>query len=178
MNKVVGHPVPYKIGRRRSILVSYVSMREWQSFGDMLQLDDVEAVLELLYYSLRRAEPTTTRKRVRRLAKKYAKQLLALVDRICDISLPKLKKGKTGALPGADKTAPPSDPSRSGSERNIKTVYRLLSRMHGWSPQQIGDMSPAQVYIYLTGGPDGTGIVKMSNSEYQGFLAARRGGLN
>jgi len=151
-------------------------MSEWQMFGELLQLDDAKAVLELLYYSLRRAEPTVTRKGVRKLAKKYAKQLLALVDLICDMSLPKLK-AKTGAIPGADKTAPPSAP-RGDSERDIKIVYRLLSRIHGWTPQQIGIMSPAQVYIYLTGGPDGTGIVKMSNSEYKSFLANRRGDLN
>lgn len=169
MQKVIGHPVPYKIGRRRSILVSYVSMSEWQMFGEMLQLDDVEAVLELLYYSLHRAEPAVTRKGVKRLAKKYVKQLLALVDLICDMSLPKLKKGKTGA----SDSEPRTPCAKADSERDIKTVYRLLSRVHGWTPQQIGVMSPAQVYIYLTGGPDGTGIVKMSNSEYKSFLARR-----
>lgn len=173
MNKVIGNPVPYKIGRRRSILVSYVSMSEWQMFGEALQLDDVKAMLELLYCSLRRAEPTTTRKSIERLSKKYAKHLLALVDLICDMSLPKLKGGKTAATPPAH-----SLPGSGDSERDIKTVYRLLSRIHGWTPQQIGVMSPAQIYIYLTGGPDGTGIVKMSSSQYKSFLAARRGGLN
>ncbi len=161
MNSVIGSPIPVRVGRR-ILFVSYVSMSEWQSFGELLKLDDTKAVLELLYYSLHRAEPTITRKRIVRLARWHAKHLLPLVDTICDMSLPKLK-AKVGVSdkPGAD------------SERDIKTVYRLLSRIHGWTPRQIDTMSPAQVHIYLTGGEDGTGIVKMSNSEYKSFLANR-----
>lgn len=168
MNKVIGNPVPYKIGRK-TYLVGYVSMLQWQQFGELQQLDEVHALSELLYYSMHRADDSQTRRDVGKLMKRKMEKLLPLVDLICDMSLPKLK-GETNKLPPANR---PSD-----SERDIKVVYRLLSRMHGWTPKQIGEMSPAQVYIYLTGGPDGTGIVKMSNSQYKSFLAARRGGLN
>lgn len=173
---VMGHTVPYPVGRgrRRQILpVSYVSIGEWQVFGKLLKLDETHAMLELLYYSLHRAEPTTTRKQIKQLAKKHMAVLLPLVDLICNISLPENKKPPTGTV----STTPPSG-SSSEAERAIKTSYRVLSRMHGWTPQQISEMSPVQVHIYLTGGEDGSGIVKMSNSQYKSFLAARRGGLN
>jgi len=66
-------------------------------------------------------------------------------------------------------------------ERNEKTMYRLLSKMYGWTPEEIGNMSPAQLYSYQMGGKDGTGIEKMTGAEYRSFRARRGmsvGGLN
>lgn len=157
MNQIIGNPVPYRIGRK-VYFVSYVSMGEWQVFNELLQMDDAQSVLELVYYSLHRGNSTIGRRNVRWLIRRHTKVLLPLIDLICEISLPKLKtKNEIGI-------------ETKEAERNMKTVYRLLSRMHGWTPPEISGMSPAQVYSYLMGGPDATGIVKMSDLQYQRFM--------
>lgn len=157
MNQIIGNPIPYKVGRK-VYFVSYVSMGEWQMFNELLQMGNNRSVLELIYYSLHRGNSAVGRRNIRWLVRRHTKALLALIDLICEISLPKLKiKDEVGV-------------ESKDAERNMKTVYRLLSRMHGWTPSQISEMSPAQVYSYLMGGPDATGIVKMSDLQYQRFM--------
>lgn len=147
---------------RRTLLVSYVSMGEWQTFDDMLKVDEGQAVLELMFCSLHRADPLITRRTVRKLTRRAATELMHL---ICALSIPPAKRGIAPVI--SDKEA----------TRNMKTVYRRLSMQHGWTPQQISDMSPLQVYLYQLGGKDGSGIEKMTGAEYQAFRA-RQGGLN
>ena len=159
---ITGCPSAYKAGRRM-LLVGYVSMGEWQTFGELVKLDEGRAVLRLAYWSLHRADPTMTRRKVCRLMRN-TKFGAALMTLICDLSIPKIA--------GQDET-----PSDKESDRNVKTAYRQLSMMYGWTPAAISDMSPVQIYQYQTGGKDGTGIQKMSGAEYQSFRA-RRGGLN
>ena len=142
MNPIMGMPVFHK-----RLSVSYVSIGEWQVFSELLKQDESRAILELIYYSLHRASGVTRRK-TRWLIRRHRKTLAALIELICEISLPKIPKS-TATVPEKEAT------------RNIKTVYRVLSRMHGWTPKEISDMSPAQIYSYLCGGPDGTGIVKV-----------------
>jgi len=143
-------------------------MAEYQVFREMFKKDETAAILELVYWSLHRGSSSITRRKVRRLVKKYPAVLLALVNLICDISLPKTKSGEESG----------EDDSLAGGEleQNIKTVYRLTSKMFGWTPQAIGDMSPAQIFLYMTGWPDGTGIVKMDDAQYASFMG--RKGMN
>jgi len=129
-----------------SLPVSYVSIGEWQVYGELMKQNESRAILELVYYSLHRASGVTRRK-ARWLVWRHRKTLTALIELICEISLPKIPDS-TGNVP------------KDEAARNIKTVYRVLSRMHGWTPKEISDMSPAQVYSYLCGGADGTGIMK------------------
>ena len=162
MNQITGSPSAYKVGRR-VLLVSYVSMGEWQTFRDLLKVDAGRAVLELMYCSLHRADPFFTRRTVRRLMNK--KTAAGLMRLICELSIPPSIKGLNAVI--FDKEA----------ERTMKTAYRRLSIIHGWTPAEISDMSPIQVYSYQLGGKDGSGIEKMSSGEYKSFRA-RRGGLN
>lgn len=143
------------------MLVAYVSMGEWQTFSEMLKLSEPQAVLELAYFSLHRADPGITRRKVRRLMRN-TKAATGLMTLICDLSIPKIT-GQDGTVP--DKEA----------DRNIKTAYRQLSMIHGWTPAAISDMSPVQVYQYQMGGKDGTGIQNMTGAEYQSFRARRQG---
>ena len=166
MNSIMGSPSSITVGRN-SLLVGYVSMLEWQVFSVLLKQDEKRALQELLYYSLHRANSNVTRGRARRLVRRCRKKLSEIVDLICVISLPKMS-AQPPATTGTD--------TDTDSERNTKTIYRLLSRMHGWTPRQIGDMAPCQVYSYLMGGQDGSGIAKMSGSEYQNFRSNR--GMN
>jgi len=157
MNQIIGNPIPFKMGHK-VYFVSYVSMGEWQMFGELLRMGNAQSVLELIYCSLHRGNSTIGRRKVHWLVRRYTKALLPLIDLICNISLPKLKTKKE--IDVGDKDA----------ERNMKTVYRLLSKIHGWTPSEISEMSPAQVHSYLMGGPDATGIVKMSDLQYQRFM--------
>ena len=142
MIPIMGMPVLHK-----RLSVSYVSIGEWQVYGELMKQDESRAIVELVYFSLHRASGVTRRKS-RWLAWRYRKTLSALIELICEISLPK--------IPGSATSMPEKE-----TARNIKTVYRVLSRMHGWTPKQISDMSPAQIYSYLCGGQDGTGIKKV-----------------
>ncbi len=160
MNQIMGSPTGFKVGRR-VLLVSYVSVGEWQTFGELLKQDEAQAVLELIYCSLHRANPALNRRSVRWWVRWHSKVLASLVEFICVISLPKMPKGITPVT--AVKEA----------ERSMKTAYRLLSRMHGWTPAAISDMSSAQIHSYLSGGKDGTGIEKMSGAQYRSFRAQR-----
>lgn len=159
MSLITGSPVALKVGRR-VLFVSYVSMGEWQTFSELLKIDEARAVVELAYYSLHRADFGITRRRVRRLLRN-TKRAAALMALICELSIPKLK-GPTGEM--SDKEA----------GRGMKATYRQLSMMHGWTAKEISDMSPVQIYQYQMGGKDGTGIVKMTGAEYQSFRARRR----
>lgn len=164
MNQIVGSSVPIRIGKR-VYLVSYVSMREWETFNELLRSNDLESLNYLIYCSLHRADSTVRRKVVKRLLKRHSAVITSLIDIICSMSLPKMKV-KNGEE--EETTIDEKD-----YERNVKTVYRILSRMHGWTPEQISGMSPAQVYSYLMGGTTGTGIEKMNSMQYQSFLAGR-----
>ncbi len=161
MNQITGSPSACKVGRR-TLLASYVSMGEWQTFEDMLKVDEGQAVLELMFYSLHRADPLITRRTVRKLTRRAATKLMNL---IIALSIPPVIKGVAAVV--SDKEA----------TRNMKTTYRRLSMQYGWTPEQISGMSPLQVYLYQVGGKDGSGIQKMSSGEYKAFCA-RRGGLN
>lgn len=167
MNQIVGHPVPYKIGRK-TYLVGYVSMGEWYVYRELLKVDKTQALLEFIYWALRRgmgnAPPAITRRKVRRIVRWHPKSLLGLVDLIHEISLPKIKAPEAGVI----------DPEALDSAHNQKIIFRTLSRIHNWTPQQISDMSPVQIYSYAMGGEDGTGRLKMSGAEYKAFRA--RGG--
>lgn len=161
MNRVIGNPVPIRIGRK-VYLVGYVSMAEWQTFGELQKKMLTRYSLSyLLYASLHRADPQITKRSIRHLFRWHKKHITTLIETICDISIPEIKKKEQKV-------------SDKDNERNTKTIYRLLSRMHGWPPSWIDDMSPMQVHVYLTGGSTGTGTQKMTDEQYQSFLLARR----
>ena len=165
MSQILGSPVAFRAGRR-VLLVSYVSVGEWETFGELLEQDEAQAVLELIYYSLHRANPALKRRAVRRWVRWHRKLLSSLITLICKLSLPKASKD----------TAPVT--AIEVAERARNTALRVLSRMHGWTPAQISGMSSAQIHLYLSGGEDGTGTRKMSGAEYKSFQAQRSGGLN
>lgn len=159
MNQIIGSPSVYRIGRR-ILLVSYVSIGEWQTFGELVEGDERYAITQLIYWSLRRATPGIRRPCLRWWKNKT---ITGLVEFICKLGMPTLTQGEK--VEGST--------SNPDSDNDIKTAYRQLSRMHGWTPQEISDMSPAQIHSYLSGGKDGTGIEKMSNSQYKSFRAQR-----
>ena len=164
MNLIAGHPTPFKLKKGRMLLLSYVSIGEWQTLSELLRqaADDAYIVTFLIRCSVQRADPRVSAKEVFRIIRKNKNRLLPLMDVICKISLAEVPTPKT-----ASKT------STQSLEKNTKTMYRILSRLHGWTPRQITDMSPAQIYVYLTGGDTGTGIEKMSSSQYQELRRSR-----
>lgn len=170
MNQIIGNPTAFKVGRRRTVLVSYVSMGEIETCSE---LSAKRAELECLYYALHRADASVTRRRVRWLVRLHgglgSKSMQALAVLIILISSPQI-----GATEETASTPMPA----AEQERNLKSVYRLLSRMHGWTPQQISDMSHAQLHTYMSGGADGTGVEKMSGSQYRAFRMQRGMSVN
>lgn len=160
MNQIIGSPIAFKAGRR-VLLVSYVSVGEWETFGSMVESNEGQAIRELVYRSLYRADPTVTRRGVRWLMWRHRAALTGLVELICTISLPKQLEGLAPATAAKE------------VERSMKTTYRLLSRQYGWTAAQISDMSPSQLHSYQMGGKDGTGIEKMTGPEYRSFRAQR-----
>lgn len=162
MNQIMGSPAVYRVGRR-VLLVSYVSVGEWQTFGELVKEDEGRAVTQLVHWSLQRATPGCHLPCLRWWNKKA---LAGLVEFICNLGMPLLPKEKTSQQQDAQ------TPGRE-SDNDMKTAYRQLSRLHGWTAKEISDMSPAQIHSYLSGGKDGTGIEKMSNAEYKSFRAQR-----
>ncbi len=166
MNQITGSSSVYKVSSRRSLLVSYASMGDWQTFSEILKVDEGRALAELVYRSLNRADPTVTRRAVRRLMRRQSDAIMAgLITLICALSIPPTPRGA------------PAEVSDKEADRNMKTVYRRLSTMYGWTAAEISDMSPVQVYQYQLGGKDGSGIVKMTGAEYKSFRA-RLGDMN
>lgn len=166
MSQIIGNSVPIKIGFK-VYLVSYVSLAEWETFDGLVHRGSKgkQFLSYLIYCSLHRADSTITKRKVRSLMRWHKAMMVLLVATIRDISLPPDKLSKDTEVSIDVKQA----------ERNMKTILRILSRMHGWTPQQIGSMSPAQIFSYLMGGKKGTGIEKMSSEEYQNFLHNRGG---
>ncbi len=85
-----------------------------------------------------------------------------MIKVICSISLPPESKEKDSVKTTTKEII-----------NQIKIMYRILSKTHTWTPQQISDMSPLQLYCYMTGGEDGTGTARMSPEQYNKFLQAR-----
>ncbi len=156
---MVGHPVPFKMGKH-SLLVGYVSMKEYYTCQEIDKEDNFEATKMLIYYSLCRADPKITKKEVERLIKKQPDFVYKLVGLIEKISLPTVEIKEGGD-------------SEEKQQDNLKTVYRRLAKEYQWTSEQVGSLSPAQIFLYLTGGEDGSGIQKMSATEYANYRAKR-----
>ena len=164
MSAISGSSISLLVGDK-VILVSYVSMSEWDTFSDILLLEskEGEGLLYLLWCSLKRADASVTQEQVKKIIAKYPEYIKILIDKICDLSLPKI----------SDKKIEQKEISLEERERNIKSTYRILSRLHNWTPQEISDMSPFQICSYLMGGKTGTGLEKMTGEEYRRLLSAR-----
>lgn len=162
MSQITGSSISLAVGGKLYLL-SYVSMGEWETFSDMLLQGpkDEEALEYLIYCSMYRADLEITKEAVAKLLRKHSRSVLKIVDKICKVSLPPKTSKKEEVT------------SKETKERNLKSTYRILSRMHGWTPKQISEMSPAQVISYLAGGETGTGLAKMTGSEYRSLLASR-----
>lgn len=158
MNQIIGNPVPCKVGKK-TYLVGYVSLGEWQVYRELLVQDEVEAMLVLMEYSLVRGGSVTgnIRRKVKRIIKKDPDSFVRIVDTIVKLSIPVTEKKKDDDEPIED---------AKSFENNIKTSYRLLAKYFTWTPQQITTMSPAQIFISLTGGPECTGTLKQSWAEF------------
>ena len=160
-NQIMGVSIPFNLRNGNFLLISFISMGEWQIFGDIIKINEKLAMREFLYFSLNRANPLITRRKVRFLMFRYRKSLTSMINAICKMSVPEVKDDKQHVENAKE------------AERNVKTLYRQLSMMYTWTPVQISNLSPIQIQAYLTGGKDGTGIVKMSNVEYQAFRRGR-----
>lgn len=54
-------------------------------------------------------------------------------------------------------------------------MYLLLSEQYGWTPQQIAQMTPAQVNMYVTGTGDTGNTLKFDTmADYNRYLAGRK----
>ena len=197
-NQITGSPTAYKVGRR-VLFVSYVSLGEWQTFGELVKLDEKRAVEKLVFWALRRATPTITCRFARRLVRRYdiwvgwlyvclilhffsrrlerclikwcakrsekcSKPMIGLIELLCKLSMPDIPQASTPVAIAKE------------AECSMKTTFRQLSRMHGWTPAEISGMSPAQFSAYASGGEDGTGTMKLDygSSEYNSFCAQRK----
>lgn len=165
MNQIAGTPIILCI-RRKVYKVGYVSTYEWEVFGALTDEGCVEeAILYLLSCSFNRAQQKISRRKLKRLIRKDATISTLLIESICKLSLPEnLRKKADDQLPIDTKEL----------QRNVKAMYRILSKVYnGWTPEQIGSMSPAQLYIYIAGIENITGTKKMSPEEYAIFRQSR-----
>jgi len=170
LNQAAGTPILFEINRR-IYRAGYVSTQEWELFDAYMQIDRLDlGIIYLLTCSFTRGGEQITQRRIRRLIKFHSAMITELVTRICKLSLPEKKhKKKSGDEQSENKVVP----NVTQLLRDIKTLYRTLSRLYGWVPNQINNLSPAQIFIYLSGGKDGTGTKKMSGEEFQAFKRSR-----
>ena len=153
-----GSYVPYYIGRT-VYLLSPVSISEWETYEMLISKD---MAWYLIYCSLHRANKSVTMKQAKRIVRWHKESATYMIKVICSISLPPDKEYDSKELPSAKEVV-----------QQIKVLYRTLSRLFGWTPQQISQMSPLQLYDYMIGGEDGTGVVRMSPAQYQQFRHSR-----
>ena len=165
MNKIAGIPVPFMTGKKL-LHIGYVSVFEWDVYSNMLERTyDAEAVLYLLNCSFTRGG-TPVRKRMLMKIIKQTDTVTKIINIICELSLPDIvRKQKESTFENLKEV-----------QRNIKTMYRSLAKLYGWPASTLNQMSPAQLHIYMTASTDGTGIQKMSSSEYKTFLKLRNNG--
>jgi len=125
-----------------------------------------QAVKFLIESAVQSGGDFKTRKKALKHTLKYKSYITKLVDQICDISLPEYKNRS-------------EETTKDSGNTNIdysKTVCRLLAKLYGWTAEQVENMSPKQIHIYLTAGKSGTGVEKMTSAEYQEFKTMR--GMN
>jgi len=163
MSQISGTPLPLLIGKKL-FYVGFVSMSEWETFGYLSrQIKEIDPSLYLIQCSLQRGNNDLSEKQINSLIRKYPLITVKIVELICKLSIPEVKINEDEFEKEEDRTI----------EQNMKMAYRLLAKMFGWTSATVSMMSPAQVFLHLTGGVDGTGIVRMSNVDYQRFRADR-----
>jgi len=121
-----------------------------------------QAVKFLIENSIQPGGDFKTRKKALQHVLKHKRYITKLVDQICDISLPEYERSK--------------ETTEDSNNTNIdysKTVCRLLAKLYNWTAEQVENMSPKQIHIYLTAGTSGTGIEKMTPAEYREFKLMR-----
>lgn len=163
MSQVAGNSIPFRLKNGNMLLLSYVSLGEWQTLKEILDQTverDSFVVHYLIGCSVRRGGSSLNARKTRHLMRKNKSRLPAMINVICKLSLPSI-------------STPSNAKSKQDTAKNEKIVYRVLSRIHGWTPQEISVMSPAQVHIYLMGGSTGTGTEQMTSSQYQQFMSER-----
>ena len=155
---ISGSYVPFYVGRKPYLLAP-VSIAEWETY-ELLQAKDM--AWYLLYCSMSRADNTITKRQIKRFILLHRNTIAYMVKVICSISLPPETKN--------DNDTPPTNKEILNQ---VKTMYRMFSKLYGWTPPQISKMSPLQLYHYMTGGEDGTGVARMSPAQYEQFRQAR-----
>ena len=140
--------------------MGYVSMREYQSFRELFVEDEVEGIILLISYSLQRGGSIRgdVRKFLKRMVGKAPDSLVKMVEKVHEISLPVL------SISNNEMEEMVKD--EVALEKNIKTTYRLLAKQFTWTPEEISQMSPAQIFISTTGGPNCDGTMKQSWGEF------------
>lgn len=155
---ISGSYIPFYVGRKPYLLAP-VSIAEWETY-ELLQAK--EMAWYLLYCSMSRANVTITKQQIKRFILLHKKTVPYMIKVICSISLPPESKKKNESTPTAKEIV-----------NQVKIMYRTLSKTYGWTPQQISKMSPSQLYDYMIGGEDGTGVMRMSSTQYAQFKQAR-----
>lgn len=156
-----GSYVPFYVGRKLYLL-AYVSIAEWETY-ELLKDKDMAAYL--VYCSMHRANTLITMSHVKRLIRWHRQHVIYMIKTICSISLPPKSKDKKE-----------KEPTSREIVSQVKTMFRLFSKRYNWTPSQISQMSPLQLYEYMAGGEEGTGVVKMSPAEYAAYYQAKNKG--
>ncbi len=155
---ISGCYIPFYVGRKPYLLAP-ISIAEWETY-ELLQAKD--RAWYLLYCSMFRANVNITKQQIKRFILLHKKTVPYMIKVICSISLP----------PESKKDDKPP-PTTKEIVRQVKVMYRTLSKTYGWTPEQISQMSPSQLYDYMTGGEDGTGIARMTPEQYAKFKQSR-----
>ena len=153
-----GSYLPFYVGRKPYLLAP-VSIAEWETY-ELLQAKDM--AWYLLHCSMSRADVNITKRQIKWFILLHKHTVNYMIKVICSISLPP-EAEKDGKTP----------PTTKEIVQQVKIMYRTLSKTYGWTPHQISQMSPLQLYDYMTGGEDGTGVARMTPAQYARFKQTR-----
>lgn len=135
--KAIGVPEVFS-WKGRLFILHPLTIREWLFIEKTLYDEQDQYVFETALYaiwlSIRKEDSRNTRRFLNRRLARHKDIITAMLDKIIEISLPQVKdKDK-------DKKQKPFD---------ISPLLRLFAERYGFTSQQVGDMTPIQISIYL-----------------------------
>jgi len=140
LQKLLAAPSTVSDGRGSYYIIHPLSWREFEFLRsqEVNGVPSIEVGLYTVWLSVRKEQPGISRWKVAKLfrSRKRQKMLVAILSAIYEISFPTIElKDKKDSTSKAN----------AGQDTNALLV---LSNLHGWTPDQIANMTPYQIYSY------------------------------